>query len=176
MMDSFVEAQNNLKRMSYAGCVILSKTRQSHAVRFSFMPMVMKSPGLKPIEVQNARISSAFSTEEGLASPSPLFEGVAGLEVSRSAPSSLHSLVGSEGPQQHHLLATRRTLISEEMFRASPVQIIPTVRLPPHGYTRHSMTSLPPPSCRIAATPLLFLLWNNNYDSRICAAWRSIPS
>jgi hypothetical protein len=90
----------------------------------------MKSLGLKPIEVQNARISSAFSTEEGLASPSPLFEGVAGLEVSRSAPSSLHSLVGSEGPQQHHLLATRRTLISEEMFRASPVQIKPTARLP----------------------------------------------
>ena len=104
--------------------------RQSHAVRFSFIPVVMKSLGLKPIEVQNARISSAFSTEEGLASPSPLFEGVAGLEVSRSAPSSLHSLVGSEGPQQHHLLATRRTLISEEMFRASPVQIIPTARLP----------------------------------------------
>src|SRR3981189_1634267 len=58
-MDSFVEAQNNLKRMSYAGCVILFKTRQSHAVRFSFMPMVMKSPGLKPIEAQNARSSSA---------------------------------------------------------------------------------------------------------------------
>jgi hypothetical protein len=48
-MDSFVEAQNNLKRMSYAGCATL-KTWQSHAVRFSFMPMVMKSPGLKPIE------------------------------------------------------------------------------------------------------------------------------
>jgi hypothetical protein len=47
MMDSFVEAQNNLKRMSYAKCVTLFKTRQSHAVRFSFMPMVMKSPGLK---------------------------------------------------------------------------------------------------------------------------------
>jgi hypothetical protein len=45
--------------MSYAGCVILFKTRQSHAVRFSFMPMVMKSPGLKPIEAQNARTSSA---------------------------------------------------------------------------------------------------------------------
>src|SRR5229473_6978976 len=58
-MDSFVEAQNNLKRMSYAGCVILFKTRQSHAVRFSFMPMVMKSPGLKPIEAKNARSSSA---------------------------------------------------------------------------------------------------------------------
>ena len=53
-----MEAQNNLKRMSYAGCVILFKTRQSHAVRFS-MPMVMKSPGLKPIEAQNARSSSA---------------------------------------------------------------------------------------------------------------------
>src|ERR1700730_12023315 len=46
MMDSFVEAQNNLKPMSYAGCVTLFKTRQSHAARFSFMPMVMKSPGL----------------------------------------------------------------------------------------------------------------------------------
>jgi hypothetical protein len=54
-----VEAQNNLKRTSYAGCVTLLKTRQSHAVRFSFMPMVMKSPGLKPIEAQNARSSSA---------------------------------------------------------------------------------------------------------------------
>jgi hypothetical protein len=59
MMDSFVEAQNNLKRISYAGCVTLFKTRQSHAARFSFMPMVMKSPGLKPIEAQNARSSSA---------------------------------------------------------------------------------------------------------------------
>jgi hypothetical protein len=46
-MDSFGEAQNNLKRMRYTGCVMLPKTRQSHAVRFSFMPMVMKSPGLK---------------------------------------------------------------------------------------------------------------------------------
>jgi hypothetical protein len=59
MMGSFVEAQNNLKRMSHAGCVTLAKTRQSHAVRFSFMPMVMKSPGLKPIEAENARSSSA---------------------------------------------------------------------------------------------------------------------
>jgi len=57
-MDSFVEAQNNLKRMSYAGCATL-KTWQSHAVRFSFMPMVMKSPGLKPIEAKNARSSLA---------------------------------------------------------------------------------------------------------------------
>src|SRR5262249_38081391 len=36
-----LEAQNNLKRMSYAECVTLFKTRQSHAARFSFMPMVM---------------------------------------------------------------------------------------------------------------------------------------
>jgi hypothetical protein len=102
--------------MSYRGAVTQFKTRQSHAVRFSFIPVVMKSLGLKPIEVQNARISSAFSTEEGLASPSPLFEGVAGLEgrAVRRLPS--HSLVCSEGPQQHHLLPTRRTLISEEMF------------------------------------------------------------
>jgi len=57
-MDSFVEAQKNLKRMSYAGRVILFKTQQSHALRFSVMPMVMKSPGLKPIEAQNARSSS----------------------------------------------------------------------------------------------------------------------
>jgi hypothetical protein len=59
MMDSLAEAQNNLKRMSYGGCVTLFKTRQSHAARFSFMPVVMKSPGLKPIEAQNARSSSA---------------------------------------------------------------------------------------------------------------------
>ena len=58
-MNSFVEAQNSLKRMSYAGCVTRFKTRQSHAVRFSFIPVVMKSPGLKPIEAQNARSSSA---------------------------------------------------------------------------------------------------------------------
>jgi hypothetical protein len=89
--------------------------RQSHAVRFSFIPVVVKSLGLKPIEVQNARISSAFSTEEGLASPSPLFEGVAGLEgrAVRRLPS--HSLVCSEGPQASPA-PTRRTLISEEMF------------------------------------------------------------
>src|SRR5215216_6178690 len=59
MMDSFVEAQNRLKRMSYRGAVTPFKTRQSHAVRFSFIPVVMKSLGLKPIEVQNARSSSA---------------------------------------------------------------------------------------------------------------------
>jgi hypothetical protein len=41
--------------MSYAECVTLFRTRQSHAVRFSFMPMVMKLLGLKPIEAQNAR-------------------------------------------------------------------------------------------------------------------------
>jgi hypothetical protein len=58
-MDSFVEAQNRLKRMSDRGAVTLFKTRQSHAVRFSFIPVVMKSLGLKPIEVQNARSSSA---------------------------------------------------------------------------------------------------------------------
>jgi hypothetical protein len=34
--------------MSYAGCVTLFKARQSRTVRFSFMPLVMKSPGLKP--------------------------------------------------------------------------------------------------------------------------------
>jgi hypothetical protein len=45
--------------MSYAGRATLFKTWQSHGVRFSFMPMVMKSPGLKPIKVQNARSSSA---------------------------------------------------------------------------------------------------------------------
>jgi hypothetical protein len=44
--------------MSYAGCVSLFKTPQCHVVRFSFMPMVMKSRGLKPIEAQNARSSS----------------------------------------------------------------------------------------------------------------------
>jgi len=60
MMDSFVEAQNNLMRMSYAECVTLFKTQQGHAARFPFMPVVMKSPGLKPIEAQNARSSSVF--------------------------------------------------------------------------------------------------------------------
>ena len=53
-----MEAKNDLKRMSYAGCITLFRTRQSHAARFSFMPIVMKSPGLKPIEAQNARSSS----------------------------------------------------------------------------------------------------------------------
>jgi hypothetical protein len=33
-MDSLVEAQNSLKRMSDRGSVTLFKTRQSHAVRF----------------------------------------------------------------------------------------------------------------------------------------------
>jgi hypothetical protein len=56
-MDSFVEAQNSLKRMSYRGMVTLFKARQSHAVRFSYIPVVMKSPGLKPIEAQNARLA-----------------------------------------------------------------------------------------------------------------------
>ena len=51
-------AQNSLKRMRYA-CVTLFTTRQSHVVRFSFTPMVMKLPGLKPIEAENARSNSA---------------------------------------------------------------------------------------------------------------------
>jgi hypothetical protein len=42
-----MEAQNSLKRMSVRGPVTLFKTRQSHAVRFSFIPVVMKSTGLK---------------------------------------------------------------------------------------------------------------------------------
>src|ERR1700676_2018352 len=48
-----------LKAHELRGRVTLLKTQQSHAVRFSFMPMVMKSPGLKAIEAQNARSSSA---------------------------------------------------------------------------------------------------------------------
>ncbi|MEH2514814.1 hypothetical protein V1279_000387 [Bradyrhizobium sp. AZCC 1610] len=34
-------------RMSHARCVTLFKTRQSHAARYSFMPLFMKVPGLK---------------------------------------------------------------------------------------------------------------------------------
>jgi hypothetical protein len=45
-MNSFVEAKNNLAH-ELRGCVILFITRQSHAVRFSFVPMFMKSPRLK---------------------------------------------------------------------------------------------------------------------------------
>jgi hypothetical protein len=45
--------------MSYARCVALFKTRQSRTVRFSSMPMLMKLPGLKPIEAQKARSSAA---------------------------------------------------------------------------------------------------------------------
>ena len=46
-MDSFVEAQNSLKRMSDGGCVTLFKAQQSHAVRFSFIPVVHEVTGLK---------------------------------------------------------------------------------------------------------------------------------
>src|SRR3981189_1999091 len=46
------------KALGRRGCVTLSKTRQSHAVRFSFTPVVMRSPGLKPIGAQNARSCS----------------------------------------------------------------------------------------------------------------------
>jgi len=47
------------KALGRRGCVTLFKTRQSHAVRFSFIPVVMRSPGLKPIGARNARSSSA---------------------------------------------------------------------------------------------------------------------
>jgi hypothetical protein len=47
MMDSFVEAQNSLKRMSDRGPVTLFKTRQSRAVRFSFIPVGDEVTGLK---------------------------------------------------------------------------------------------------------------------------------
>ena len=46
-MVSFVEAQNSLKRMSERGASLSFKTRQSHAIRFSSKPMVMKVTGLK---------------------------------------------------------------------------------------------------------------------------------
>jgi len=59
MMDSFEEAQNSLERISDGGCATLFETWQSHTVCFSFISVVMKSPGLKPIEAQNARRSSA---------------------------------------------------------------------------------------------------------------------
>src|SRR3984885_9862364 len=59
MMDSFVEAQNSLERISDGGCATLFETWQSHTVCFSFISVVMKSLGLKPIEAQNARRSSA---------------------------------------------------------------------------------------------------------------------
>jgi hypothetical protein len=57
MMNSFVEVQNSLKRMSCPGVRHSVKAWQSHAVGFSFKPEVMKSPGLKPIEAQNARLA-----------------------------------------------------------------------------------------------------------------------
>ena len=53
-MDSFGEAQNSLERISDG-----FETWQSHTVRFSFMSVVMKSLGLKPIEAPDARPSSA---------------------------------------------------------------------------------------------------------------------
>jgi hypothetical protein len=57
MMNSFVEAQNSLKRKSYPEARHSVEAWQSHAVRFSFKPEVMKSPGLKPVEAQNARLA-----------------------------------------------------------------------------------------------------------------------
>ena len=57
-MDSFVEAQNSLERMSDG--VSDTQTWQSHTVRFSFISVVMKSLGIKPIEAQNARRRSAW--------------------------------------------------------------------------------------------------------------------
>jgi hypothetical protein len=59
-MDSFVEAQNSLKRMSDRGVRhSVSKRGKAAQCRFSFIPVVVKSPGLKPIEARNARSSSA---------------------------------------------------------------------------------------------------------------------
>ena len=58
-MDSFVEAQNSLERMSDGVSAILFETWQSHTVRFSVISVVMKSLGIKPIEAQNARRRSA---------------------------------------------------------------------------------------------------------------------
>ena len=157
-MDSFVEAQNRLKRMSYRGAITLFKNAARPRSSLLVHTCGREVTGLKTyrgpkrkdqLGVQHGRGSGfAVSVVRGRKRDSK------GRAVRRL---SSHSLVCSEGPQQHHLLPTRRTLISEEMFRASPVQIIPTVRLPPHGYTRHSMRSLPPPSCRIAATAAMFL-------------------
>jgi hypothetical protein len=47
--------------MSFAGCVTPFKRGKATQLRFSFMPVVMKSPGLKPIEAKNARTSSAYA-------------------------------------------------------------------------------------------------------------------
>src|SRR5882757_749221 len=58
MMDFLVEAQNNFKR---AGCDTLSRKRGKASSRLVHAG-VMKSPGLKPIEAENARSNSACST------------------------------------------------------------------------------------------------------------------
>ncbi|UTD25580.1 hypothetical protein [Bradyrhizobium sp. WD16] len=56
MVDTLVDSQNNLKRMNDAKRLARFEARQRHAARSSFMPVVMKSGRLKPIEAQNASL------------------------------------------------------------------------------------------------------------------------
>jgi L-alanine-DL-glutamate epimerase-like enolase superfamily enzyme len=41
--------------------------------------------------------------------------------------------------------------------------------LPPHGLQKPDQLQDVPSTCRMSATPALFLLWNSNFDSSICA-------
>jgi len=74
MIDSFVEAQNNSKRMSCAGCVTLFKTRQNQAARFSFMPVVMKSNGLKTYRGPKRKVQFGPCSMPGSCSPAHSFD------------------------------------------------------------------------------------------------------
>jgi hypothetical protein len=116
MMDSFVEVQNRLKRMSYRGAVTLFKNAAKPRSSLLVHTCGREVTGLKTyrgpkrkdqLGVQHGRGSGvAVSVVRGRKRDSK------GRAVRRL---SSHSLVCSEGPQASPA-PTRRTLISEEMF------------------------------------------------------------
>src|ERR1700722_13417265 len=60
IMASFVQVQNGWKAKELRRARLSVQMQQSHAVRFSFILMVLKYPGLEPIEAQKARSRSAY--------------------------------------------------------------------------------------------------------------------
>jgi hypothetical protein len=156
-MDSFVEAQNRLKRMSYRGAVTLFKNAAKPRSSLLVHTCGHEVTGLKTYRGPKRKDQLGVQHGRGSGFAVSVVRGRSGTRRVALCAVFLHTLwsvlrAATASPASYPAHAD----LGRDV-RASPVQIIPTVRLPPHGYTRHSMTSLPSPSCRIAATAAMFL-------------------
>jgi hypothetical protein len=87
-MDSFVEAQNRLKRMSYRGAITLFKNAAKPRSSLLVHTCGREVTGLKTYRGPKRKDQLGVQHGRGSGVAVPLFEGVAGLEGSRYAPSS----------------------------------------------------------------------------------------